>query len=504
MGVNQKISVIGGGFSGLVSAIKLAKEGNRVTLIEKNKTLGGRARSFSSEGFMFDMGPSWYWMPDVFEKFFLSLGKKVEDYYELVRISPSYRIFWEDDTNTDMPTDIHDIYSLFENIEKGSALKLKEFLKDAEYKYNASMSSLVYKPSLSFTEFITLPIIKDFFKLELTTPLEKVIERNFKNEKLRLLLSFPVLFLGAMPNKIPALYSIMNYADMKLGTWYPKGGMNKIVEAFEKLANEYGVEIINDESVDSLEYAGDEISLIKTKGGRKIYADAVVAATDYHHFEQNILDEKFRMYNEAYWNKRTFAPSCLLYYVGVNKKIKKLLHHNLFFDEDLKKHSKEIYDNPQFPDKPLFYVCCPSKTDDTVAPEGCENLFILIPVASGLKDTEEIKSHYFKYVISKIEKHVGEKITESIVYKKAYAPSNFIEDYNAFKGNAYGLANTLTQTAFLKPKMTNKKLKNLFYTGQLTVPGPGVPPAIISGQIVSGLVQNYLSKNKTITYETAI
>lgn len=504
MTANQKISVIGGGFSGLVSAILLAKEGNKVTLIEKNKDLGGRARSFSEDGFLFDMGPSWYWMPDVFERFFSSLGKNVKDYYELIRLSPSYRVFWNDDSYSDIPSNIEDIYNFFESFEEGSASKLKRFLKDAEYKYQASMNSLVYKPSLSFTEFITFPIIKDFFKLELTTPLEKIIEKNFKNEKLRLLLSFPVLFLGAMPNKIPALYSIMNYADMKLGTWYPKGGMNKIAEAFEKIAKEYGVEIINNESVNSLEYTGDEISLIKTKNGKKIYADVVIAATDYHHFEQNILDEEFRTYSEKYWNKRIFAPSCLLYYVGVNKRIKNLLHHNLFFDEDLKNHSKEIYDNPKFPDKPLFYVCCPSKTDDTVAPKGHENVFILIPVASGLKDTEEIKAYYFNYVISKIEKHIGEKFSANIIYKRAYAPSNFIEDYNAFKGNAYGLANTLLQTAFLKPKMTNKKVKNLFYAGQLTVPGPGVPPAIISGQIVSNLVQNYLSKNKTTPYETVV
>jgi len=500
----QKITVVGGGFSGLVSAITLAKQGNFVTLIEKNTSLGGRARSFSAEGFMFDMGPSWYWMPNVFENFFSSLGKKVEDYYELIRLSPSYRVFWDDNSYSDLPTSMDEIYTLFENIEKGSALKLKEFLKDAEYKYKASMNSLVYKPSLSFTEFVTIPIIKDFFKLELTTPLEKIIERNFKNEKLRLLLSFPVLFLGAMPNKIPALYSIMNYADMKLGTWYPKGGMNKIAEAFEKLANEYGVEIITDDSVESLDYVGDEISLVKTKSGKAVYADALVAAADYHHFEQDVLDKKYRTYDESYWNNRVFAPSCLLYYVGVNKKLKNLLHHNLFFDEDLKKHSKEIYDNPKFPDKPLFYVCCPSKTDDTVAPKGHENLFILIPVASGLKDTDEIKSDYFNYVISKIEQHIGEKFMDNIVYKKSYAPSNFIADYNAFKGNAYGLANTLKQTAFLKPKMANEKLKNLFYAGQLTVPGPGVPPAIISGQIVSKLVQNYLSKNKNLEYETTV
>jgi len=286
-----------------------------------------------------------------------------------------------------------------------------------------------------------------------------------------------------MPKETPALYSLMNYADLKLGTWYPMGGMNKIIEGMVSLAEEAGVTFKYDSPVERIYMNGN----INTVTANKTYkSDYVVGGADYHHIETQLLKKEDRQYNDNYWDKRTMAPSCLLFYVGVDKKVDGLKHHNLFFDTPFDEHAVEIYKTNKWPADPLFYVCCPSKTDSTVAPEGKENLFILIPIAPGLTDdNEEKRQDYFHKVVSRIEKHTGSRFADAISYQKSYSVSEFKEDYHSFKGNAYGLANTLRQTAFLKPRLQHKKLKNLYYTGQLTTPGPGMPPSLISGQVAA-------------------
>lgn len=480
----KKIAVIGSGFAGISAATTLAAEGFDVTVYEKNESAGGRARKFESNGFVFDMGPSWYWMPDVFEKYFNRFGKSVSDYYQLDRLSPSYRIFFNDKESWDIPSRLEDLYDFFEKEESGSSLQLKKFLEEAAYKYKVGIEDLVYKPGLSILELMDTQLVKGVFKLHVLQSISKYIRKYFKSPRLIQLLEFPVLFLGAAPSDTPALYSLMNYADMALGTWYPKGGMNKIVEAMVALANEKGVKFEFNSTVQSLNMNSTKIKSISING-RTEMVDHVVAGADYHHVEQQLLPEKFRKYKEGYWENRKLAPSSLIFYLGVNKRIDNLRHHNLFFDEDFTLHTKEIYENPSWPTNPLFYVCCPSKTDSSVAPEGGENLFILIPVASGLEDEEATREKYFQLVINRIEKLTDQQIAQHIVYKRSYAHRDFIDNYNSYKGNAYGLANTIGQTANLKPSIINNKVSNLFYTGQLTVPGPGVPPSLISGQVVA-------------------
>lgn len=486
---SKKIAIIGSGFSGLSSACYLAKQGFDVTVYEKHKVVGGRSRSYESDGFVFDMGPSWYWMPDVFEAFFADFGKKVADYYDLVRLSPGYRVFFSDD-HFDIPANLEELYNLFERYETGSSKNLEKFLKEAEYKYDVGIHDLVHKPGINISELIDMRLIKGVFKLDVFKSMSSHIRKLFKNEKLIQLLEFPVLFLGALPQNTPALYSLMNYADLVLGTWYPMGGMQKIAEGMFTLAKELGVKF---ETGVDIQKINVENSLAKTLTATHNYNsfEALISSADYNFTEQKLLDKPYRRYTESYWEKRKMAPSCLIYYIGVKGKINNLLHHNLFFDEDFAKHSNEIYTNPAWPQKPLFYVCCPSKTDPTVAPKNHENLFILIPVAPGLIDNEEIRQRYFKIVNERIKIKTGFDVSENSVHFKSYAPSNFISDYNAFKGNAYGLANTLLQTAHLKPGIRSKKVKNLFYTGQLTVPGPGVPPALISGKLAAEQVLNY-------------
>jgi len=483
--MSQQVIVIGSGFAGLSAACHLAAQGFQVTILEKNDSPGGRARQFKTNGFVFDMGPSWYWMPDVFESFFNHFGKKVSDYYDLKRLDPSYTVFFNDGDVMQVPAGIEALEAMFEHYEPGSTPRLRKFLSEARYKYEVGMRDFVQKPSHSIAEFVDWRIAASMFRLQMFTSMAKHVRRLFKNEKLRQLLEFPVLFLGATPENTPALYSLMNYADMALGTWYPMGGMHKIVEGMVSLAKELGVTIELDAEVAHIETPNGHATHVRTKDGRSFAADIVVGGADYHHIENNLLDDNQRNYSEAYWQNRTMAPSSLLYYVGLNKRLKNLRHHNLFFDEDFGRHAHEIYENPQWPEKPLFYASVPSITDPSVAPEGCENLFLLIPVAPGLEDTPEIRNKYYHMVMDRLEQRTGQNVRDSVIYLRSYAHADFISDYHAFKGNAYGLANTLMQTAFLKPRLKSKKVSNLYYTGQLTVPGPGVPPSLISGAVVA-------------------
>jgi len=489
-----KISIIGSGFSGLAAACFAAKEGHEVTLFEKNETTGGRARTFKSDGFTFDMGPSWYWMPDVFENFFAQFGKSASDYYQLKKLDPGFQLVFGKDDTVEIPASMKELEAVFENIEAGSAVKLRRFLKEAEFKYNVGMKDLVYKPAFSWLEYANLDVVKGMLKANLLSSVSAYVRSYFTDERLVALMEFPVLFLGAMANKIPALYTMMNYSALVQGTFYPVGGMCKIAEGMKELAVSLGVEIRTGVDVTRIEVSGKLVTGLQTSIGN-IAVDGLIAAADYNYVEQQLLEEKYRNYSAGYWEGKTFAPSCLIYYVGVSKKIKKLLHHNLFFDADFEQHANDIYSDPKWPDKPLFYVCCPSKTDDTVAPEGMENLFILVPVATGLKDDDATRESYFEGIIKRMESYCGEEFAAQVIYKRTYCIKDFMEDYHAFKGNAYGLANTLMQTAVLKPSLKNKHLKNMFYAGQLTVPGPGVPPALISGQLASVQLNKFLQKN---------
>jgi phytoene desaturase len=486
------INIIGSGFSSLASACYLAQAGFEVSIFEKNDQIGGRARLFETNGFRFDMGPSWYWMPDVFDRFFADFGKHSSDYYELIRLAPAYRVFFDDFSHIDIPSSIEEIYEIFEKEEPGSSKHLKDFLKEAEYNYEVAIKDLVYKPGLSPIELVTPQTVTNLNQF--VTTIRQKVRKRFKNEKLIQILEFPVLFLGAKPQDTPAFYSFMNYADLMLGTWYPKGGMYKIVEAFKSLAESLGVKIYTDAPVDKI-ITKDGKAIGISVNGEPHYAEIILSGADYHHTE-TLLDEHQRVYSEKYWNKRTFAPSALLFYVGFDKKLKGLTHHNLFFDKSFDAHALEIYDNPKWPEDPLFYASFTSLTDPTVAPEGKENGFFLIPLAPDLTgDDDETREQYFDMIMDRMERHTGQTIREHIIFKRSFSVADFKKDYHSFKGNAYGMANTLRQTAFLRPSIKSKKVENLFFTGQLTVPGPGVPPALISGKIVSEQIIKTLKKN---------
>ena len=485
--MSKEIIVIGSGLAGMSCAAYLGKAGHRVTVIEKNSTYGGRLQTVSQQGYTFDSGPSWYWMPDIFDSFFEDFDKKTNDYYDLRRINPGYRVYFSEGEYFDLVENLDELKRNFSKIEKGGGRALQRYLDDAGEKYEVAVKKFMYKPSLSPLEYIHFDLIKRLGRLNLFRPISKHIRQYFSNQKIIQMLEFPSLLLGAKPSDTPALYSIMNYADIVLGTWYPSGGIRSVAKAIYQVAKSQGVDFSFNQPVKKISINGNKATEVVTN--KSLYhADIIVANADYNHVEQTMLPKSYQNYSKSYWEKRTMSPSALVFYVALNKKLD-LSHHTLFFDSDFKKHAREIYDNPKWPDEPLFYTSCVSKTDPKVAPENGEALFILIPVAPNLVDNEQTRKSYFQQVISRMELLINQDIKDHIVFSKSYAHRDFISDYNSFQGNAYGLANTLFQTAFLKPKIKNKKINNLYYTGQLTVPGPGMPPSLISGKIVADQIK---------------
>lgn len=485
----QKVVIIGSGFSSLSASCYLASKGFDVIILEKNKTIGGRARQLKRDGFVFDIGPTFYWMPDVFERFFNDFNTTTKDYYKLNKLNPAYQIYFGKKDSISISNNFEDIKNTFESIEKGSGNKLQNFINKAHNNYNIAIKDLVYKPGVHVFEIINSKTILKLYEFILT--IKKQVTGYVKNKKLQKILEFPVLFLGAKPSNTPSFYNFMNYADFKLGTWHPEGGMYEVVKAMTTLAKSLGVTIITDSGVNTITTENNKVIGVTTKSNT-YSCDILLSGADYHHTE-TLLPKKLRQYSETYWDKKIFAPSALLFYVGFNKKLKDVSHHTLFFDTDFDAHAKTIYDSKEWAEKPLFYASFPSITDASTAPNDKEAGIFLIPIAPDIVDTPEIRQHYFNQLIKRIETITGESIKDNILFKESYCVNNFKDDYNSYKGNAYGLANTLMQTHVLRPKLKSKKVDNLYFCGQLTVPGPGVPPSIISGKIVSDLIQKHAS-----------
>lgn len=494
----KTIVIIGAGISGLSAAAYAAKAGNNVQVYEKHAQPGGRARQFKTEnGYVFDMGPSWYWMPDIIDNFFQDFGHTAADFYNLVSLNPQFEMIFKEGFIA-VPESYEELKRLFENLETGAGIKLDAFMKSAKYKYEIGMRNFVSKPCYSWWEFVSPKIAMSALKLDLLSDFRTYVGKYFSHPMLKALMEFPVIFLGASPKNIPALYSLMNYGGYALGTWYPMGGFYQLVLGMKKVAEEQGAVFHFNQNVEKIIAENGVVKGI-IANGEFIESDAIIASSDYHHTER-LLSTELRNYDDKYWESRTFAPSCLIYYLGFKEKLPNLKHHTLFFENDFDDHIHSIYEDKKWPEKPLFYLCCPSKTDPDVAPQGHENVFLLMPLATGLADDEQTRGRYLLDMIRRLEKHTGlNDLVSKLDYNKSYCIDDFVKDYNAYGGNAYGLANTLSQTAVLKPSIKNKHLSNLFYTGQLTVPGPGVPPSIISGKIVANEVNNLkLNKNEKV------
>ena len=485
----KNVIVIGSGFGGLAAAGLLAKEGHDVTVIEKNDHAGGRASIWKKDGFTFDLGPSWYLMPDVFENYFAEFDKKPSDYMNLVRLDPSYRVFYEKDDYVDISKDFEKNLDLFEKMENGAAEKMKQYLETSKYQYDVAMKDFIYRDYKHFTDFLKPKLVKEGIKLHMFDKLDSYAQRFFKSDRIRKILEYTIVFLGGSPYDSPALYSLMSHVDFKLGVWYPMGGIGKLVEAMKKVAEENGANFVFNEPVEKIKSDSGIVKGVKTNKD-EYSADIVICNADHAYAEMNLLDKNNWSYSKRYWYSRKIAPSAYLLYLGLNKRIDSLIHHNLYFDKNWENHFGQIFHKPEWPNDPSYYVSCTSKTDNSVAPKDHENMFILVPVAPGLEDTEKIREKYFTKILKHLEKLIGESIIDSIILKRIFAHNDFSDRYNAFKGTALGLAHTLRQTAVFRPQHESKKIKNLYFTGHYNHPGIGVPMVIISSQIIADKITN--------------
>lgn len=480
----MKTIIVGSGIGGMAAAALLAKEGDEVVVIEKNDQPGGRAIIYRDQGFLFDMGPSWYLMPEVFEDFFREFGKKPSDYYDLVRLDPSYRVFYSKDRKMDIMSDLEENKRTFDTIEENGGEKLEKYLESAAYQYKIAMGEFIYKEYGSIFDFMNRKLIMEGTKLHVFDSLDGYAKRFIKDPDLRKVLEYNIVFLGGTPYNSPAMYALMSHVDFNLGVWYPQGGMGKLSEAFHRLCEEQGVNFLFNEEVKKIIVDKRKAKGVETTSGT-YDADRVIVNADYPHSELDLLDDKSRSYKGSYWEKKKIAPSCVLMYIGLDKKVESLTHHNLYLSPSWDEHFRTIFDKPEWPGDPSYYICCPSKTDNSVAPEGKENLFFLVPVAPGLDDTEEVREKYFNKTIKHLEMLTGESILDHVISKRIVTHRDFTSLYNAYKGTALGLAHTLKQTAVFRPSHNSKKVKALHYTGQYTHPGIGVPMVIISSQILA-------------------
>ena len=485
----KKVIIVGSGFGGLAAAGLLAHDGHDVTVIEKNEQAGGRASVWKKDGFTFDMGPSWYLMPDVFEKYFAEFGKKPQDYMELVRLDPSYRVFFSENDFVDISADLDKNLELFEKLEPGAKEKMKEYLELSKYEYEIAMKDFIYKDYKHLTDFFKPKLIVQGTKLHMFEKLDGFAQRFFKSEKIRKILEYTIVFLGGSPYDSPALYSLMSHVDFNMGVWFPKNGMGKLVEAMHKIAEEQGAKFVFNEPVEKILIENGKAVGVKTS--KKEYdADIVVVNADYAWAEMNIVDKKYRSYSDKYWDKRKIAPSAYLLFLGLDKPIKRFIHHNLYFHPQWVNHFDDIFKDPKWPKDFSYYVSCITKTDPKTAPKGCENVFVLIPVAPGLKDDEKTREKYYNKTIEHMEMLAGENLRDHVIVKRIFAHNDFSNRYNAYKGTALGLAHTLMQTAIFRPKHESKKVKNLYYTGHYNHPGIGVPMVIISSQILANIIKS--------------
>ncbi len=487
----KTVIIVGGGIGGLALAGMLGKAGYAVTLVEKNDSLGGRARIFRQDGFMFDMGPSWYMMPDVFEHFFNIMGEKIEDYYTLAKLTPSYQITLKSEKKSyAFFSDMEKNKELFDRIEPGAGAVLEQFLNQTKWQYEIAKNEFMYKNYNSIFDFFNLRVMKEGARLPLFKKQKNIIEAKFKSEILRKALQYQTVLLGTAPGDTPGIYTLMNYVDLVLGEWYPNKGIRAVPESLEAVARKYGVQMRTSAPVKQIVIDGGKARGVLLESGEMISADMVVSNADVAHTDMKLLSEDYRTKSDKYWNSRVLAPSAFILYLGVKGKISQMEHHNLLFTKNWEKGFGEIFKNPAWPEDPSMYVCMPSKTDATVAPEGHENLFVLVPIAAGLDYEEGFMKTYGDKVIAEIAEYYNiPDLKERIVVRKEYSVKDFMKDYNAFKGTALGLAHTLTQTAIFRPNNVHPKVKNLFYVGAGTNPGIGMPICLISAELAFKRIQ---------------
>jgi phytoene desaturase len=475
-----EVAVVGGGFGGLSAACYLAAAGADVTVLEKNDQLGGRASVLERAGFRFDMGPSWYLMPDVFERFFGHFGRSPADYYELEHLDPHYRIYWKDGDRLDVTAGREVTKAAFECYEPGAGAALEHYLERARETYEVGMEQFVYVDRPRLRDYLDWDVVRNARGLGLLGSMEDHVSQYFDHEKLRQVVQYSLVFLGGSPSNTPALYNLMSHVDFELGVHYPDGGIAAVVDAVVATGRDLGVEYRTGREVTAVTGRRGDFQLETT--AEPVAADLVVSDADYAHTEQSLLAPEDRQQDEPYWDDRTYAPSAFLLYLGVAGDLEELAHHTLVLPTDWDPHFEAIFESPQWPEDPAYYLCAPSVTDDTVAPEGCSALFALVPIAPGLEDDDAVRSAYRDRLLEDVAANTGVDLRDRVLVEETFSVSEFASRYNARKGTALGLAHTLRQTGPLRPGHRSSALAGLYFTGAYTTPGIGVPMCLVSGQ----------------------
>jgi phytoene desaturase len=494
--------VIGGGIAGLASAALLARDGYQVTLLEKNAEFGGRAGSWEHEGFRFDTGPSWYLMPEVFDHFFRLLGTTADEQFELVQLDPGYRVFGEGyDEPLDISADAEENIELFESVERGAGAKLRQYLGDAAEIYQLAIQKFLYSTFEKLSPVFTREVIGRGRRLSslLLTPLSRLTARTVKDRRLRQILGYPAVFLGSSPDRAPSMYSLMSHLDLVEGVLYPMGGFTRVISAIENLAVAEGAELRSGVTVRRIlveQGAATGVEIVDADGAVGfVDAEVVVSTVDLHHSETVLLDqESERSYPQSYWDDRVAGPSALLLYLGVSGELPELEHHSLFFSADWKSNFDAIFGKaPHVPADPSLYVCKPSGVDPEVAPEGAENVFVLVPLPAdpalghgGIdRGGDEAIEALADSVIARIGSATGiPDLADRIVVRRTVGPADFVDRLNSWKGSALGPAHTLRQSAFFRAGNVSTKVRDLYFAGSSTIPGIGLPMCLISAELV--------------------
>ncbi|WP_210443391.1 phytoene desaturase family protein [Nocardioides sp. SYSU D00065] len=505
----RRVVVIGGGIAGLASAALLASRGHTVDLLEKNDDLGGRVGSVERDGFRFDTGASWYLMPEVFEHFFELLGTTADAELDLTVLDPSYRVFFEGHRDpVDVRPDREHNRALFEAIEPGAGDRFDAYLRSARDTYDMALRRFLYSNFDSPAAFLHPDVVRRTPALGrlLTRSLESHAAGFFSDNRLRQVLGYPAVFLGSSPSRAPSMYHLMSHLDLGDRVLYPQGGFTRLIEVVASLARRHGARLHTGATVTAIRTADAErprrggrprVAGVEYAGGdgrTTVPADVVVGAADLHHLETQLLPPGLQTHPEPMWRGRSPGPGAVLAMLGVEGRLPELAHHSLFFTADWEQNFGDIFGaDARVPDPASIYVCKPSQTDPTVAPEGCENLFVLVPVPAdssighGGDDGggSEAVERAADAAIDQVASWAGvPDLRRRIRVRHTVGPDDFAARYNSWRGGALGLEHTLRQSAFLRPGNVSAKVDGLLYAGASTVPGVGLPMCLISAELV--------------------
>ena len=492
--MTKKAVIIGGGIAGLATAGLLAKAGMSVTVLEARERVGGRAYTWEKDGFKFDMGPSWYLMPDAFDQFFKLMGTTSNAELELKRLDPMYQTINEGEAEPlVVKADLASNKALFDSVEPGAGERLQAYVDSAEDAYKLSIEHFLYtnfQNTKSFTHPDVLKRAGRFIK-HLLTPLDTFAGKHVQDARLRKILNFPAVFLGASPYKTPSMYHLMTHVDMNVGVFYPMGGFYSIIEAVERVAKRAGVVVHTNSRVTKIVTENGAVKGVNV-GEIFFEADVVVGNADLHHLETQLLNPEEQTLPQKWWDKREPGPSAMLLFLGVKGEIPELDHHTLLYSDDWAKNFEEVFHKAdgkrKIPNPASLYVCAPSKSDPTVAPKGYENLFVLVPIAAD-PSIGGSGDEAFEKAADRIIDQIADwakipNFRERIVVRGSMGPRDFVTELNAWQGTALGMAHTLKQSAFFRPANYSKKVKGLYYAGHHSVPGIGLPMCLIGAELV--------------------